>query len=240
MGRDELAAYPTVELRDGAVSSGERDDGGSCSSWPTVARDGAERAARDGNGVPLPRARRHRRAVGPSVFHCPFCHGWEVRDRPLGVLDPARRACMLAAAARLERRRDAAHERAVRARRRGRRARCGRRASRSTSARSPGCAARASALTAVDVRRRLRAPLRRAARAGHAAPALAARRAARGDAGRAGAGRADAVAVDAQFQTDVPGLSAAGDATAQMPSVATAVYTGSAAAAGIVGGLMVT
>ena len=50
----------------------------------------------------------------------------------------------------------------------------------------------------------------------------------------------DAVAVDAQFQTGVPGLSAAGDATAQMPSVATAVYTGSAAAAGIVGGLMVT
>ena len=24
---------------------------------------------------------------GRSVFHCPFCHGWEVRDRPLGVLD---------------------------------------------------------------------------------------------------------------------------------------------------------
>jgi thioredoxin reductase len=21
------------------------------------------------------------------VFHCPFCHGWEVRDRPLAVLD---------------------------------------------------------------------------------------------------------------------------------------------------------
>ena len=24
---------------------------------------------------------------GRSVFHCPFCHGWEVRDRPLAVLD---------------------------------------------------------------------------------------------------------------------------------------------------------
>jgi thioredoxin reductase len=24
---------------------------------------------------------------GASVFHCPFCHGWEVRDRPLAVLD---------------------------------------------------------------------------------------------------------------------------------------------------------
>ena len=24
---------------------------------------------------------------GRSVFHCPFCHGWEARDRPLAVLD---------------------------------------------------------------------------------------------------------------------------------------------------------
>jgi len=24
---------------------------------------------------------------GKSVFHCPFCHGWEVRGKPLGVLD---------------------------------------------------------------------------------------------------------------------------------------------------------
>jgi thioredoxin reductase len=24
---------------------------------------------------------------GRSVFHCPFCHGWEVRDQPLAVLD---------------------------------------------------------------------------------------------------------------------------------------------------------
>ncbi len=23
---------------------------------------------------------------GRSVFHCPFCHGWEVRDQPLAVL----------------------------------------------------------------------------------------------------------------------------------------------------------
>ncbi len=24
---------------------------------------------------------------GRSVFHCPFCHGWEARDQPLAVLD---------------------------------------------------------------------------------------------------------------------------------------------------------
>jgi thioredoxin reductase len=22
---------------------------------------------------------------GGAVFHCPFCHGWEVRDRPVVV-----------------------------------------------------------------------------------------------------------------------------------------------------------
>lgn len=26
---------------------------------------------------------------GGQVFHCPFCHGWEVRDRALAVLDPS-------------------------------------------------------------------------------------------------------------------------------------------------------
>ena len=29
---------------------------------------------------------------GRSVFHCPFCHGWEVRDRPLACSTAARRA----------------------------------------------------------------------------------------------------------------------------------------------------
>jgi pyruvate-formate lyase-activating enzyme len=22
---------------------------------------------------------------GSSVFHCPYCHGWEVRDQPLAI-----------------------------------------------------------------------------------------------------------------------------------------------------------
>ena len=26
------------------------------------------------------------------MFHCPFCHGWEVRDRPLAVLADGDRA----------------------------------------------------------------------------------------------------------------------------------------------------
>jgi thioredoxin reductase len=40
------------------------------------------------------------------------------------------------------------------------------------------------------------------------------------------------------LHTSVPGLSAAGDVSAEMPSVANAVAAGSSAAAMIVGGLM--
>jgi pyruvate/2-oxoglutarate dehydrogenase complex dihydrolipoamide dehydrogenase (E3) component len=49
---------------------------------------------------------------------------------------------------------------------------------------------------------------------------------------------ADAVEVDPMLHTSVPDLSAAGDLSSQVPSVANAVATGSSAAAMIVGGLM--
>ena len=48
----------------------------------------------------------------------------------------------------------------------------------------------------------------------------------------------DAVEVDRMLHTSVPGLYAAGDVSAEMPSVANAVAAGSSAAAMIVGGLM--
>ena len=49
---------------------------------------------------------------------------------------------------------------------------------------------------------------------------------------------ADAVAVDDAFATSVPGLFAAGDVGAVMPSVANAVATGNTAAAMVVQSLM--
>ena len=87
-GRAELREYPTVAVRDGEVASA----GG-------TAADGFELTLADGSAV---RTRRlllasgmdyHYPAVagaderwGESVFHCPFCHGWEVAGRPLAVL----------------------------------------------------------------------------------------------------------------------------------------------------------
>ena len=178
---------------------------------------------------------------GRSVFHCPFCHGWEVRDRPLGVLDPGPTGVhRVAAAARLERRRDAAHQRAVRAadaedadRLRAAGVEIDERPV--AGLRGPG-----SALTAVTfadgAERRCEGLLVPVAM--HQRSQLAAQLGA--TLAEPGPVRADAVAVNAAVPDRRAGLSAAGDATAQMPSVATAVYTGSAAAAGIVGGLMVT
>ncbi len=87
-GAAELAAYPSVERRAGTVVGGARrgdevelelDDGTRETARRVVLATGMDYRLPDVPGA----AERW----GRSVFHCPFCHGWEVRDRPLGVLD---------------------------------------------------------------------------------------------------------------------------------------------------------
>jgi thioredoxin reductase len=86
-GRAELAAYPSVEIRDVEALDGAAADPGFVL---TLANGGEERArtvllatGMDYRFTELPGARER---WGHSVFHCPFCHGWEVRDRALAVL----------------------------------------------------------------------------------------------------------------------------------------------------------
>jgi thioredoxin reductase len=87
-GREELASYPSVELRAGAVVRGERVDGVFALE---LAGGGHERARRvllaTGMEYRPPAVPGLAELWGKTVFHCPFCHGWEVRDRPLAVLD---------------------------------------------------------------------------------------------------------------------------------------------------------
>ena len=86
-GRGELAAYPSVQLRTGEVVAGERV----ADVFELELGDGHRARARrvllatgmDYRPPPLPGLAE---LWGRSVFHCPFCHGWEVRDRPLAVL----------------------------------------------------------------------------------------------------------------------------------------------------------
>jgi len=87
-GRRELAGYPAVEVRAGEVVGGRRADAGFVLD---LADGGRERTRRvllaTGMDYRPPQVAGVAERWGRSVFHCPFCHGWEVRDRPLGVLD---------------------------------------------------------------------------------------------------------------------------------------------------------
>lgn len=95
LARSELAAYPSIELRDGLVSrivplnaSSE-----SLAFEVVVAKDGAQESVRarrvllaTGMRDELPEIAGLSDLWGTSIFQCPYCHGWEVRDRPWGVL----------------------------------------------------------------------------------------------------------------------------------------------------------
>jgi thioredoxin reductase len=97
IGRRELTAYPSVKVRDGVVVGGMRDGDG----FVLDLGDGVfERTRRvllaTGMHYQPPDIPGLAQLWGKSVFHCPFCHGWEVRDRPLAVLAEGERAVHMA------------------------------------------------------------------------------------------------------------------------------------------------
>ena len=87
-GRDELTAYPSVELRAGEVVDAERTAGGFVLTLADGSRENARRVLlASGMEYRRPSLAGVEERWGHSVFHCPFCDGWEHRDRPLGVFD---------------------------------------------------------------------------------------------------------------------------------------------------------
>jgi thioredoxin reductase len=96
-GGAELAAYPTVEVRRGAVTRGISDGG----SFVLELADGSRVRSRrvllaTGMDYEAPPITGLAELWGRSAFHCPFCHGWEARDQPLAVLAQGDRAVHLA------------------------------------------------------------------------------------------------------------------------------------------------
>ena len=60
---------------------------GSPSRWPAAGRCRARRLlVATGLADELPELPGLRERWGRDVVHCPYCHGWEVRDRAIGVL----------------------------------------------------------------------------------------------------------------------------------------------------------
>ncbi|RZL81926.1 MAG: NAD(P)/FAD-dependent oxidoreductase [Rhodococcus sp. (in: high G+C Gram-positive bacteria)] len=86
-GREEVAGYGG-EIVTGTVTSAEKvgdgefrvtlDDGGTVLARRLLVTTGLVDVLPDIPGV----AERW----GRDVLHCPYCHGWEVRDQPIGVL----------------------------------------------------------------------------------------------------------------------------------------------------------
>ena len=95
-GRRELERYPSVEVRDGEVRAAAAGDG--------ITLDLADGAGVHTRRLLLATGMRYdypdlpglAPLWGRSVFHCPFCHGWEVRDQPLAVLAQGERGVHMA------------------------------------------------------------------------------------------------------------------------------------------------
>jgi thioredoxin reductase len=85
MGRDELVQYG-VEFRHVEVSTASRRG----ASFTIHLQTGEKLKCRKllvASGVvdKLPAVEGARELYGSSLFHCPYCDGWEVRDQPLAV-----------------------------------------------------------------------------------------------------------------------------------------------------------
>ncbi len=99
---DQVRAYDSVVLRDGRVVEA-RSEGGGFAVKPS---DGGEIRAQalvlaTGIDYEVPDVPGFAELWGDAVFHCPFCHGWDVRDRRVVVYGAGeiadRQATLLAA-----------------------------------------------------------------------------------------------------------------------------------------------
>jgi thioredoxin reductase len=89
--RAELAAYPSIELAGLRIVAGTRDngrfvlrtaDGTVLEAARVLLATGMKYATPDLPGMD--------ELWGDTVFHCPYCHGWELRDRALAMLGNAK------------------------------------------------------------------------------------------------------------------------------------------------------
>jgi thioredoxin reductase len=86
LAREQLAPYETVELRNIDVTDARQLDGG----FEIILSNGERLRSRKlllATGVvdELPSIEGLPEFYGRSVFHCPYCDGWEMRDQPLAV-----------------------------------------------------------------------------------------------------------------------------------------------------------
>jgi thioredoxin reductase len=97
IGREQLHPYESVEVRDGEIVEA-RCHGG----WFEVRECGGERFSSrklllaTGLLDDIPDIPGFSEFYGRGVFNCPYCDGWENRDRPIAVYGPGERCVGLA------------------------------------------------------------------------------------------------------------------------------------------------
>lgn len=84
--REELKPYDTVEVRHCSVTSAECVDG----AFVSTLENGEQFRSRKlllATGVcdNIPQLEGIDALYGRSVFHCPYCDGWEIRDEPIAI-----------------------------------------------------------------------------------------------------------------------------------------------------------
>ncbi|HJT70823.1 MAG TPA: NAD(P)/FAD-dependent oxidoreductase [Terriglobales bacterium] len=87
IGREQLGRYDTVEVRDIEVVDAEHLDDGHFEVTMADGRRARTRKLLLATGVVdlLPEITGFEEFYGRSVFHCPYCDGWEVRNQPLAI-----------------------------------------------------------------------------------------------------------------------------------------------------------
>lgn len=87
IGREQLEPYKTIEFQSVGVKQIKK----SGAQFEAIFNDGAVKKARRilfafGVKDEYPAIENFDKFWGKTVFHCPFCHGYEVRDRPLAAV----------------------------------------------------------------------------------------------------------------------------------------------------------
>ena len=97
LGREQLCTYNTLEFREIEVIDAAHND----NSFQITLEDGTYVTSRKlllATGVvdELPNIEGISAFYGRSVYHCPYCDGWEVRDTPLAVYGKGEQGSRLA------------------------------------------------------------------------------------------------------------------------------------------------